>query len=382
MSKVIVVGAGLAGLTAATYLQNSGLDVAVLEKSERPGGRVKSDYVDDFILDHGFQVINSGYSEIKALDLLSGLDFSPISPNIRLAHRDNQIVGLSALAKTVGSVSGRVREKIAFAQFLATPINPDRAFSESAHSFPTLFANILAPFLTGVFLCNPEVVSASVAQQIIRSFIAGRPGVPTQGVSAFSEKLASGVRDIQYGSEVKSITQGVVRGNFGALSADHIVVATPASITAQLLNHNFGLTPLSSTTWYHATDEGLAHSKFLAVNTGSPIVNSVVISEVSKSYAPAGKHLIASTALSSLSEKELHTHLDSLWGADTRRWDLVGRYEISESLHLHKAGASWERSPEFAPGIYLAGDYCNLPSQNGAMKSGRLVAEEIIRSLK
>lgn len=65
MSSVIVVGAGLAGLNCAQILSKSGFEVTVLEASERIGGRVKSDYIDGFTCDHGFQVINPKYSELQ-----------------------------------------------------------------------------------------------------------------------------------------------------------------------------------------------------------------------------------------------------------------------------------------------------------------------------
>jgi phytoene dehydrogenase-like protein len=63
--SVVVVGAGLAGLTCAIYLQRSGANVTVLESSDRAGGRVKTDSVNGFLFDQGFQVINPNYSEIK-----------------------------------------------------------------------------------------------------------------------------------------------------------------------------------------------------------------------------------------------------------------------------------------------------------------------------
>ena len=75
VKKVIVVGAGLSGLSAAITLENEGISVTVLESSDRPGGRVTSDVIDGFICDRGFQLINANYPEIKRLDLAKDLDF-------------------------------------------------------------------------------------------------------------------------------------------------------------------------------------------------------------------------------------------------------------------------------------------------------------------
>jgi phytoene dehydrogenase-like protein len=380
MPQVIIVGAGLAGLTAAHYLQEAGLEVAVLEKSFRPGGRVQSDLVDGYILDHGFQVINSGYSEIKRLDLLAGLDFQNISPNIRLSAADNRIIGISQLGASIGSISGSVREKFSFAAFLTGKVERSTSFGQAAERFPALYRNILAPFLTGVFLSDPAEVSAQVAREIIRSFLTGRPGVPARGVGALSEKLAGPIRTIAYGAEVISLEAGRVSGNFGTLAADNIILATSSSLAEKLLMRKLQMPNLSSTTWYHSTSEKLSHSRSLVVTNGKGVVNSVVISDVAESYAPAGRHLISTTALATLAESDLHRQLDALWSTNTRSWELVGRYEIGESLNLHRAGFTALSGKQFSPGLYLAGDFTDLPSQQGAMRSGRLAAEEIIRS--
>lgn len=61
MKDVVIVGAGLAGLTCARRLQAGGLDCVVLEASEAVGGRVRTDLVEGFQLDRGFQVLLTAY---------------------------------------------------------------------------------------------------------------------------------------------------------------------------------------------------------------------------------------------------------------------------------------------------------------------------------
>lgn len=65
--EVIVVGAGLSGLAAARKLGDAGVPVRILEASDGVGGRVRSDVLDGFILDRGFQVFIEGYPEQKKL---------------------------------------------------------------------------------------------------------------------------------------------------------------------------------------------------------------------------------------------------------------------------------------------------------------------------
>ena len=377
MSKsVVVIGAGLAGLTCAIYLQRNGLQVTVLEASDRVGGRVKTDEVNGFRFDHGFQVINPNYSEIKRLDALSGLDFKGIFTNLRIIEDGSDLkIGFNHLGKTLSF--GSVLEKAALINFLT--LRPKSGtLGNAATKFPTIYRRLLSPFLRGVFLTDPSLIRADIAQEIIRSFVIGRPGVPANGVGELSEALADQVLDVKLGAIVDGIEQGSVHGNFGTLNCDEIVVATDLTTAAQMLDLGEIPKTLSSTTWYHTTSEALCDENYLAIDPSTPLVNSLVISNVSKLYAPAGTNLISSTSLAPISESEVRKELAKLWRCDTHAWDLAARYEIKQSLTLRSDLLKLDRNPKVSSGIYVAGDHRSVPSQNGAMRSGRLVALELI----
>jgi hypothetical protein len=374
--SVVVIGAGLAGLTCAIYLQRNGLQVTVLEASDRVGGRVKTDEVNGFRFDHGFQVINPNYSEIKRLDALSGLDFKEIFTNLRIIQDGSDLkIGLNHLGRTLSI--GSVLEKAALIKFLA--LKPRfGTLGDAATKFPTIYRRLLLPFLRGVFLTDPSLIRADIAQEIIRSFVIGRPGVPANGVGELSEALADQVLDVKLGAIVDAVEQGRVHGNFGTLNCDEIVVATDLTTAAQMLDLGEIPKTLSSTTWYHTTSEALCDENYLVIDPLTPLVNSLVISNVSKSYAPAGTNLISSTSLAPISESEVRKELAKLWRCDTHAWDLAARYEIKQSLTLRSDLLELDRNPKVSSGIYVAGDHRSVPSQNGAMRSGRLVALELI----
>ena len=377
MSKsVVVVGAGLAGLTCAIYLQRSGLNVTVLESGDRVGGRVKTDSVNGFLFDHGFQVINPSYSEIKRLDALAGLEFCEVFSNLRILQDSGEIkIGLSHIAKTLSI--GNVSEKIGFTKFLASN-SRDKKLGDSALKFQSIYQAALSPFMRGVFLTNPDLIRADIAREIIRSFVLGRPGIPQSGVGEFSKNLALEVTDIRFNSQVDEIKEGSVRGSFGRIDCDEIVVATDLTTAAQMLDLGEIAKTLSSTTWYHATSDELVDDNYLALDPKSPIVNSLVISKVSKSYAPDGMNLISSTTIAPISESEVRKELSRMWKCDTRNWDLAARYEIKQSLPFRTDLEDLNRSPKISDGIFLAGDHRSVPSQNGAMRSGRQAALAII----
>ena len=272
---------------------------------------------------------------------------------------------------------GSFAEKIEFGKFLVSN-SRDNKLGDSGQNFKGLYETALSPFLRGVFLTNPDLIRADIAREIIRSFIFGRPGVPQFGVGEFSKNLAAEVSDIRFNSQVDEIKKGSVQGNFGRIDCDEIVVATDLTTAAQMLDLGEIPKTLSSTTWYHATNEDLTNDNYLALDSKSPLVNSLVISKVSRSYAPVGVNLISSTTIAPISESEVRKELSRFWKCDTRNWDLAARYEIKQSLPFRTDLDQLSRAPKTNGGIYVAGDHRSVPSQNGAMKSGRQAALAII----
>ena len=382
--EVIVVGAGLAGLSAARHLTAAGIDVLVLEGSDRVGGRVTSDVVDGYILDRGFQVINPAYPEVKSTNILQDLDFCPIKPVLRFSRDSGDVIvgdprqSLTYLPTILSSKTGSVSQKLALVRFLAKRFDGATTFQEAAEPFNDLARHTLNPFLQGVFLADPNKISAEVVRQILKYFAKGVPGVPARGVKAFSEALAKPLSNISFNQVVHEVTGSSVRTDEKEFCATHVIVATDLTTAVQLLDLPSGLRVLESTTWYHSTPFNIDQADFLVVDESAPIANSIVISNVSKTYAPGGQNLIATTAISSLSESEVRRWLAKLWRTDTRNWSLVAQYNIKNSLPIHSTFPDTNANP--VNGIYVVGDHRELPSQQGAMISGRNAATVIVGS--
>jgi protoporphyrinogen oxidase len=371
----IVVGAGLAGLSAVRELEKSGRYVLLLEASDSVGGRVKSNYIDGFICDRGFQVINPQYPEVAKSGVLKGLDFKYISGQIRLADYQRK-VGYSL--STFSSQFGSVGEKLKLLRFVANPkVSNLRSFGDYTNSFPILYERVLKPFLTGVFLSDPKNIAGDVAQEILRSFVKSLPGIPAGGVGQFSQRLAASVKNLKLNERVEMITKGKVVTTAGQYNAKYIVVATDPTTAAQLVTGSALPKMFESTTAYFATSDLPMDGKNLVISSNSKLVNSIVISQVSAKYAPVGQHLISATSLSPITESVFRKELASIWQMNTQQWQYVANYEIKQSLPAHLPGQSKSRNLQLAEGVYVAGDHMATPSQQGAMKSGYLAARAI-----
>ena len=371
----IVIGAGLAGITAAREVQQSGKSVLLLEANEQVGGRVRSDVIDGFICDRGFQVINPKYPQVSRSKVLRDLDFKSISGKIRLF---DQKINVGYSLSTFSPKLGSINQKLKFLKFVASPkIKNEKSFGYYINEFPDLYHNVLEPFLSGVFLTDPQEIASDVAQEILRSFVKSLPGVPAAGVGEFSRALAKPIQNLKLNESVQSVSSGQVITNQSRYRARYVIVATDPTTAAQLLSGVQLPRMLSSTTAYFATNQLPADSKNLVVSSKSKLVNSIVISQVSSKYSPVGQHLVSATCLTAITESVFRKELAEIWQTNTHSWEYVARYEIKQSLPAHLPGVSKTKDAKFSDQIYLAGDHMAVPSQQGAMQSGFLAARAI-----
>jgi protoporphyrinogen oxidase len=381
----LVIGAGLAGLSAALTLQEAGAEVTVLDSSDRAGGRVASDVIDGFTLDRGFQLLNLNYPEVKRLGIERDLNFKVAPRSVRISF-NSKYVNLGDPRRNFFSVfsstSGSLASKILFLKYLAS--TPLQIESVEAHLLrcgtADLYQKVLKPFLQGVFLADPARVSAMVGREIIGNFISGRSGIPSEGMSALPATMAKRVKALHLNTRVEEIREGSVITNKGEFSAKKIIVATDLTTAGQLLGSDQVTPLLSSITWYHATNYAPTSDARLVLDSQNrgPVVNSIVISNLSSKYAPNGQSLISSTTISHASESEVRRHLALMWGANTGDWRFLAKYEIHSALPLFAPGSERAKSLRVSENIYRAGDYLTAPSQNGALLAGRLAAEELL----
>jgi phytoene dehydrogenase-like protein len=403
-----VVGAGLAGLTCARELERDGFDVVVLEKSDAVGGRVRTDVVDGYRCDRGFQLVNPAYPALKQLVDVDALDLRAFAAGAALAGpngfaivadprrspgylpqvlrsgyvRPGELARFGAWAKpSLGSVS----------KLLELEDEPLADSLDSAGVRGRIRDEVFEPFFTGVLAEGRGETSATFARLLVRSFALGVPGVPALGMSELPEQIAADLkRDVLVDTEVTAVER---RGkgwrvvtDGGRYDARAVVVATDPVGAAGLTGVDVASMKGLVTFWF-ATDEAPTDLDLLVLdpNRDGPVVNTAVMSNIAPDYAPDGSHLVQATSLAAdgaVTEGQVRKHLERMYRTSTRNWELVIGHEVVHALPHQRPGVSIRQPVELGDGLFVAGDHRDTASIQGALVSGRRTAAAVRAELR
>lgn len=396
MVTVSIIGAGLAGLAAARQLAIHGVDIQIFEASDGVGGRVRTDIVEGFRLDRGFQLYNPAYKEAArvldhiALDLHAftrGLLVSLPAGTAKLADPRAKIGwALSAASRRTGSP----RAKAAFARYAWGDSRTPVAELEEREDVPAqvalvragvdthLLERVLRPFLAGVFLEPHLMTSRRFMDLVLASFVKGSPALPALGMQSIPEQLQA------------ALPNGVVHLNqpvteLRDISTDITLVATDPPTAAQLIPGLPIPEPRHVATWYHVADQDLTDGLSVLTVDGAnrgPVLNTVVLSNAVPSYAPPGRVLVSTSTLDLVAdERSIRAHLSLLYGTSTRNWELIGHYVIPYALPAMSVPLQLRKPVDLGDGLFVAGDHRDIASIEGAMVSGRRAADAIMDRL-
>lgn len=399
-TDVVVIGAGLAGLACAADLTAAGLTVRLLEAADAVGGRMRTDRVGGFQLDRGFQVFNTGYPQVRSRIDGRALDLRPFTPGFllagsrgrrRFAHplrRPGQcgdlLTGRLAPRRDAAAL-GLLSARDLLAPAARLRAAPDRSTAEALRtaglSEPAV-EHVLRPFLAGIFLEDRLATSSRVFHLYWRSMLRGTLALPAAGIQAVPEQLAARLPPgtLRLGSRVVSVRRGAVVLTDGReLPCSTVVVATDPGAAAALLPGLPVPEARAVTTVYHATSRPPLAEPTLLVDAGRQLLNSVVLSQVAPEYAPAGRHLVATSVLGSTAdEPALRRRLAVLYDCDTSAWELLATYRIPYALPAMPAPHPLSRTTRHAPGLHVCGDHRATASVQGALASGARAAREVL----
>jgi phytoene dehydrogenase-like protein len=407
--NVLIIGAGLAGLACARRLTNAGLVCTVLEASDGIGGRVRTDRVEGFQLDRGFQVFLAGYPEARETLNYPALELMPFHAGalIRYAGRFHVMSDpfrrpqdvLQMILSPIGTLADRFRmlrmRRDSLQQHLCTvmkdPTRPTCDVLQAYEFSDAMVMHFFRPFLSGVFLETELNTPCWIFELVWAAFCRGVTALPRDGMGAIAQQLAATLPPgtIRVNQAVQQIQgSSVVLESGESLRADVLVMATDDATAARLRGEHRSSAPArGSVTLYFDAPAAPQRGPWLMLNgENDGVVRTVcVLSEAAPSYAPPGRALISVTAAEQAGthgdiSQAVRRHLQSWFGSQVNEWRHLRTDHIQRVLPPLDALSTRNRttSPRLAAGLYLCGDYRESGTLDGALLSGRKAAEAIL----
>ena len=408
---VIIVGAGMAGLSCALHLHAAGLNLRLIDSSDGVGGRVRTDVVNGFLLDRGFQVYLDAYPETGALLDLKALNLRKFEPgalvfNGKRLKRLMDVFRRPASAWTsatapIGGFIDKLRVGLMRFQILASSLEQiatredrttesylrGRGFSEA------MIDSFFRSFYGGIFLESELRTSSRMFEFTFKMFGQGSATLPAKGMGEIPKQLAARLPldSITLNQRVVSVDSNSVTLSSGEqIHGRAVVLATNAAVVGQLLPELKSEMPewrSVTNLYFYAPSSPLKESIICLNGSGEGVVNNVcVLTDASPDYSPDERALISVSLLGLHPEEDLpekvQQELMGWFGECVDQWCHLRTDLIPEALpeqiakaHKDKAGFTQQK------GLFVCGDHATSASIEGAVISGKRVAEAILKRL-
>ncbi|HEY1379042.1 MAG TPA: NAD(P)/FAD-dependent oxidoreductase [Gemmataceae bacterium] len=413
-TDVLIVGAGPAGLACGLRLREIGIPFRIVEASDGVGGRVRTDEIDGFRLDRGFQVLLPAAPEVERTLDYGPLDLKPFkhADLIRFGGRfhrfaDPRSEPWTAVKSLFGPI-GTLRDKLRLSPLVSKvkagkvedqfrrPEGLTLDFLRWGGRFSeTMIDRYFRPYCGCLFLDRDLVTSSRLFRFVLRALVEGGAAVPAAGMGAIPAQLAARLPAdaVRLNAAVETVEPGkvVLRGG-EETAARAVVVATDGPTAARLLPNDVRDPGSRAVTCvYFAADESPVKEPVLLMNADEPgpVNHLAVLSDVAPSYAPPGAALISASILGDPATDDaalaaaVREQLTGWFGPAVAGWRHLRTYRIRHALPDQSAPALDEpaKPARLDDGLYVCGDHRGHAGLDGALASGWRAAQAVAEDL-
>lgn len=410
-AEVIIIGAGLAGLTAAKVLKAAGKSILVLEASDSVGGRVRTDEVDGFLLDRGFQVFLTAYPEAKRFLDYKKLHLCKFDPGALILTRDgitkmgDPIRQPGSLVSTLLSPAATFTDKMRMLRLklklsgktidgiFSGPETTTTEYLKSEGFSGTIMNQFFRPFMTGIFLEDRLSTSSRMFEFVFKMFSEGDAAIPAKGMGMIPKQLAECLapQELLFHQNVSAVDGGRVTTTDGATyQADVVLIATDP-LRSPVRKGNAIIAYHSVSNMYFTAKKRPFETPLIALNAlpGKLVNNIAVMDRISPAYAANGHTLISLSLTgdhSNTNQQELQENVVNelkFWYPEAVNWKHLKTYHIDYALPNDDQVTNEpdHQAQRLNAETFICGDHLMNGSINAAMKSGRMAAEAIINTL-
>ena len=406
--KIHIIGAGMSGLTAAMVLENNGYSPVIIEATDRVGGRVKTDVVEGYQLDHGFQVLLTAYPAVQKYLDLDALELQRFLPGAAIFRNGKQnIIGdplrdSSLLFPTLFSGIGRLSDKIKILTLnrRLKKKSLSEIFSEKEQSTLSYLMNLgfsfqmidhfFAPFFSGIFLENKLDTSSRMFEFVYKMFGEGYAALPKSGIEAVPKQMAQKLKNttFKFDTKVVSIKDGEIElfGN-KKLESHFTIVATNTSNLIPNLKNQLIEWKSCDTLYFETKKRTIKKPLIGLVPEYNTLINNIFFHTSLETTVKTDRELLSVTVVDNQNltdgvliesvQRELKEHC----GIDSCKF--IKQYKIPMALPRLN-NIQYEMSPtetRLTETIFLAGDTQLNGSLNAAMISGERAALGVLQTL-
>ena len=405
--KIHIIGGGVSGLIAARVLEKKGFNPIILEASERVGGRIKTDIIKGYQLDHGFQVLLTAYPAVKKYLDYDALELQFFLPGASIFKAHTQsIIGdplrdisllISTLFSGIGSISDKFKilklnQKIKkksltaiFSEKEQTTISYLREFGFSKEILNDFFI----PFFSGIFLENQLETSSRMFEFVYKMFGEGHAAIPKSGMEAIPKQLLNNLKNttFHYNTEVAKVKERqITLKNGNTLESDFTILTIPANSLVSNLKKQ-SIEWRSCLTLYFETTTRVINKPLIGLiaKPGS-LVNNIVYNSSLSSVTKPAHELLCVTVIDdqNLSDHKLVTAVEDELKVlcDITIIRFIKQYRITKALPKLE-NLKYEMKPsemQLSKSLFVAGDTQLNASFNAAMISGEQAALAVIKA--
>lgn len=399
--KINIIGAGLSGLIAATVLENHGYAPHIFESSGEVGGRIKTDIVEGYQLDHGFQVLLDAYPKAKQYLDYEALDLQQIKPGAVIFSegkkstigdplRDTSLL-LPTIFSGIGNISDKIRilkinqelQKKDLKEIFSSKETSTIEYLRKKKFSEEMITKFFKPFFGGIFLEENLETSSRMFEFIYKMFGEGLAVIPKEGMGAIPRQLASKLNNttFHFNTPVEQVKSDcLILKNGERILSDSTIIATEASsLVSNLTGQEFSWK--SCHNFYFEVEERSIDAALIGLVTDNDaLINNIFFHNSIKTGSKGAKQLLSVTVVkeTSLNAGELQKKVE----LDLKKYCGVGEARFLKHYHIKKAlpkimPLHYELDPtesQLTEKIFLAGDQLLNSSQNAAMLSGECAA--------